>query len=150
MSFCQKKQKATWPVGVFSCAAGCLALALLQALSASGGATTVDSGCQTSSAGQIEGLGKRLLQLEDSYMAKVPYAELLLTLISLQSFFILCCLLVERGPSQQALLRSHMLRWQCCSRQTSQAVCGVHSCCFSKLDCSLVCRLPRSRALYQE
>lgn len=31
----------------------------------------IDSACQTSSRGQIEGLKGRLLQLEDTYMAKV-------------------------------------------------------------------------------
>lgn len=55
--------------------AGCLVLALLQALASSGGGpTTADSSCQTSRPGQLDGLKGRLLQLEDAYMAKVGFS----------------------------------------------------------------------------
>eukprot|EP00878_Enallax_costatus_P044610 GHUV01053297.1.p1 GENE.GHUV01053297.1~~GHUV01053297.1.p1 ORF type:complete len:158 (+),score=54.46 GHUV01053297.1:1170-1643(+) len=50
---------------------GCLGLALVQALATTAGASTTDSSCQTSSIGHVEGLNKRLLQLEDSYMTRV-------------------------------------------------------------------------------
>jgi hypothetical protein len=57
---------------VHLCNAGCLVLALLQALASTGGGpATADSACQTSRTGQLEGLKGRLLQLEDAYMAKV-------------------------------------------------------------------------------
>eukprot|EP00878_Enallax_costatus_P034253 GHUV01037968.1.p1 GENE.GHUV01037968.1~~GHUV01037968.1.p1 ORF type:complete len:337 (+),score=129.16 GHUV01037968.1:1170-2180(+) len=54
---------------------GCLGLALVQALATTAGASTTDSSCQTSSIGHVEGLNKRLLQLEDSYMTRAAQKQ---------------------------------------------------------------------------
>lgn len=65
--------------------AGCLILALVQALANTAGAASVDNGCQTSTLGHVEGLNKRLLHLEDSYMTKVRWRTLRMTLVPLCS-----------------------------------------------------------------
>lgn len=60
--------------------AGCLGLALLRGLSllSSGSSSSspgvggaVDACCQTSTVGQLEGLNRKLLLLEDNYLGKV-------------------------------------------------------------------------------
>jgi hypothetical protein len=51
---------------------GCLGLALLRSLSlAASGSPTAEASCQTNTAGQLDGLSRKLLLLEDSYLGKV-------------------------------------------------------------------------------
>jgi hypothetical protein len=82
--------------------AGCLALALLRGLSAlttsssrsislitgtsSSSGSGIDAACQTTTAGQLDGLNRRLLLLEDSYLSKVCVLRAVL-------YCVLCCVL---------------------------------------------------------
>jgi hypothetical protein len=94
--------------------AGCLVLALLQALASSGsGPATADSSCQTSRTGQLEGLKGRLLQLEDAYMAKVRCSSCC------------CCPSVPQpGLSARAVRCLRVLAQACCPCWLCAIRCG--------------------------
>jgi hypothetical protein len=63
----------------WSTPSGCLGLALLRGLSlAASGSPTAEASCQTSTAGQLDGLSRKLMLLEDSYLGKVGVSTQLL------------------------------------------------------------------------